>query len=335
MPPATPTLTASEAARRLGVSAKALRLYEQHGLICPVRSEAGWRTYGPADLARAEEIAGLRALGFSLAQVGRVLRGEPEGLEPALAAHKSVLEARHRDLADTIAAVSRLRADLAAGAAPKAAELVRLARPATAAGVAVALPWPWAGEQFELRTLKPITYLTGPLGSGKTRLAQAIADAVPGAVYVGLDRLEDDAAAARARLAADAALASRVDRDLAWLAEEGAVLSPALLALLAALNAEGAAALVVDMVEEGLDVATQAALIAHLRRRLPGAPPLVLMTRSTAILDLAATGPEEAIVYCPANHGVPMEVTPVAAPPATRPWPPAWRRRRCGRAPRV
>ncbi|MDP1639637.1 MAG: MerR family transcriptional regulator [Hyphomicrobium sp.] len=40
-------LSASEAASRLGVSAKALRLYEQRGLIAPIRSAAGWRAYGP------------------------------------------------------------------------------------------------------------------------------------------------------------------------------------------------------------------------------------------------------------------------------------------------
>ena len=52
-------LNPSEAAKRLGVSAKALRLYEQRGLIAPVRTMAGWRIYGPAEMARAAEIAAL------------------------------------------------------------------------------------------------------------------------------------------------------------------------------------------------------------------------------------------------------------------------------------
>ena len=39
-------LSPAEAARLLGVSAKALRLYERHGLVKPLRSENGWRTYG-------------------------------------------------------------------------------------------------------------------------------------------------------------------------------------------------------------------------------------------------------------------------------------------------
>lgn len=68
-------LNPSEAAMRLGVSAKALRLYEQRGLIAPVRTAAGWRAYGPDEMARVAEIAALRELGLSLSQVGRVLGG--------------------------------------------------------------------------------------------------------------------------------------------------------------------------------------------------------------------------------------------------------------------
>ena len=62
-------LNPSDAAKRLGVSAKALRIYEQRGLIAPTRTAAGWRAYGPDDLRRATKIAALRSLGFSLAQI--------------------------------------------------------------------------------------------------------------------------------------------------------------------------------------------------------------------------------------------------------------------------
>ena len=75
-------LNPSEAARRLGVSAKALRLYEQRGLITPARTAAGWRAYGPDEMARVAEIAALRELGLSLNQVARVLEGDSESLEP-------------------------------------------------------------------------------------------------------------------------------------------------------------------------------------------------------------------------------------------------------------
>ena len=55
-------LNPSDAARQLGVSAKALRLYEQRGLIAPLRTAAGWRAYGPDEMTRASEIVALRAI---------------------------------------------------------------------------------------------------------------------------------------------------------------------------------------------------------------------------------------------------------------------------------
>jgi DNA-binding transcriptional MerR regulator len=310
-------LSASEAAKRLGVSVKALRLYEQRGLISPGRTAAGYRMYGPDEMSRAAEIVALRALGLSLLQVARVLEGDSQSLELALIAHEATLEGEIRKLANTRDKVRSLRADLVRGQTPAAGELARVLRPSAEFNVAFELPWPWGGERFELSDIRPINYIVGPLGSGKTRLAQRLAETLPNAAFLGLDRLEQgSAAAAAARLDADPALKSRVDRNLAWLVDEGAVVSEALNALLVDLEAEGPAALVVDMVEQGLDQATQEALIAHLRQRATaGARPLFLMTRSSAILDLAALGPDEAILFCPANHSPPIRVAPYAGAP--------------------
>ena len=308
-------LNPSAAAQRLGVSAKALRLYEQHGLIAPSRTAAGWRAYGPDEMARAAEIVALRALGLSLSQVARVLGDDPQGLEPALAAHQAILEGRIRELATVVEKVRDLRVGLAQGKSPTSRELVRLLGPFAEFSVAFDLPWPWGGERFELSDVRPLNYITGPLGSGKTRLAKCLAETLPNAVFLGLDRLKHGGAAARAQLDADPALKSRVDQTLAWLVEDGAAASEALVALLVGLESEGTAIVVVDMVEQGLDQAAQEALIAHLRRRGPGARPLFLLTRSCAILDLAAVGAEEAIIFCPANHSPPITVTPYTGAP--------------------
>ncbi|HKF61424.1 MAG TPA: MerR family transcriptional regulator, partial [Dongiaceae bacterium] len=154
-------LSPSEAARRLGVSVKALRVYEQRGLVAPIRSAAGWRAYGPSEMERAAEIVALRALGFSLDQVARVLDGDPSGLEPALAAHQAILEGRLGQLAGMVEKIRGLRRGLAQGQAPSVSELARLLAPAAACSVAFDLLWPWGGERFEVRELRPLTYITG------------------------------------------------------------------------------------------------------------------------------------------------------------------------------
>src|SRR3546814_3238688 len=70
---------------------------------------------------------------------------------------------------------------IAAGHTPAIGNLAGLMqrqnlRPARRAAVAFDLPWPWGGERFELSDIRPLTYIIGPLGSGKTRLAHALAD---------------------------------------------------------------------------------------------------------------------------------------------------------------
>lgn len=283
----TALLTAAEAATRLGVSPKALRLYEQRGLLCPARSEAGWRAYGPADMDRAREVVALRALGLSLAQVSDVISGDAAALAPALAAHQQALEAQLRGLSATLEAVRALRAEGAATAATLPGLL-----PA-GPSVSFPLPWPWGGEVFTVSNIPALTFLTGPLGSGKTRLARALAEALGGA-FLGLDRPAPEDA----------------PPVLDWLLGEGAADSPALRAVLAAIAA-APGALVIDLVEDGLDAATQTALATWLRRRPPTAAPLVVMTRSTALLDLDAASPADSILFCPANHAPPQRVLPI------------------------
>ncbi len=64
-------LTIGEFARASRLSAKALRLYDELGLLRPARvdPDSGYRFYEPAQLERARLVAWLRRLGMPLARI--------------------------------------------------------------------------------------------------------------------------------------------------------------------------------------------------------------------------------------------------------------------------
>ena len=68
----------SEAAARAGVSARALRYYQQIGLLVPARTTpGGMRRYSADDLTRVARIRELQALlGLNLEEIALVLRNE-------------------------------------------------------------------------------------------------------------------------------------------------------------------------------------------------------------------------------------------------------------------
>jgi tRNA A37 threonylcarbamoyladenosine biosynthesis protein TsaE len=77
-----------------------------------------------------------------------------------------------------VSKVRRLRADLGSGEVPAARDLIRLLKAAPEISAAFDLPWPWGGERFELIGIRPLNYIVGPLGSGKTRLAKRLAESL-------------------------------------------------------------------------------------------------------------------------------------------------------------
>ena len=168
---------------------KALRLYEQRGLLAPLRTAAGWRTYGPVEIARAGEIAALRALGLSLAQVARVLGGDAACLDAALAAHQTVLEGelqpacRHHREGARLARRPRRRRGAGCRSACAAGATGPRARSHSRC------PGRGAAKGSCCCDTRALNYVVGPLGSGKTRLARAIAEALPDAAFLGLEQV--------------------------------------------------------------------------------------------------------------------------------------------------
>jgi len=91
-------LSPSETARRLGVGVRALRLYERKGLVCPGRTQAGWRVYGPNEIERLHQVLTLKSLGLSLARITQLLGGRTADLPALLALQEDVLTTRINDL---------------------------------------------------------------------------------------------------------------------------------------------------------------------------------------------------------------------------------------------
>jgi protein phosphatase len=67
-------MTIGEFAREAGLTAKALRLYDEMGLIAPAAVDAatGYRYYRPDQLERARLVASLRLVGMPLARIREV-----------------------------------------------------------------------------------------------------------------------------------------------------------------------------------------------------------------------------------------------------------------------
>jgi serine/threonine protein phosphatase PrpC len=88
-------LTIGEFARAARLSPKALRLYDELGLLRPFRVDewSGYRYYAPSQLERARLVAWLRRLGMPLAQIGAAVESPPAAAASAVAAFLRVTEA--------------------------------------------------------------------------------------------------------------------------------------------------------------------------------------------------------------------------------------------------
>jgi len=121
-------LTAAECARRIGTSVRALRVYEQHGLIAPRRTGKSWRLYGTADIARINEVLALKSVGLSLAQIAELLKGQPTDLRRLLDMQRDTLDKTRLRSERGLATIDALQAKIAAGVSVSIDDLITLAR---------------------------------------------------------------------------------------------------------------------------------------------------------------------------------------------------------------
>ena len=90
-----------ETACLLGITTKALRVYEREELVVPSRAESGWRLYGPIQLARLHQVVVLRDLGLSLKSIKQLMEGQSR-LRDVLRLQRESLEARQARISHAI-----------------------------------------------------------------------------------------------------------------------------------------------------------------------------------------------------------------------------------------
>lgn len=123
-------LGANECAAAIGLSKRALRLYEERGLIKPRRTEKGWRLYGAGEIARLHEILALKQLGFSLQRITALLHDKAIDLEHVLGMQHALLSEQRERAEQGLILVGAARAKLAAGTSLSSDELIKLAKEA-------------------------------------------------------------------------------------------------------------------------------------------------------------------------------------------------------------
>lgn len=124
-------LSPAETARLLGVSAKALRLYEDRGLVAPLRAANGWRTYGPAQIARLHQVLALKHLGLPLSRIAQLLNGRTDTLGAVLALQERALTAENARVRHALALIRAARARLDRGETLSIGDLATLTKETT------------------------------------------------------------------------------------------------------------------------------------------------------------------------------------------------------------
>ena len=109
------SLAIGELAARCGVSVRALRLYEAAVLIAPLRTSAGRRVYGAADVGRLQQVLVLKRAGCTLARIGELLGRR--SIEPValMEAQIAALEQRRDALEHSLGVLKAARRRLAEG----------------------------------------------------------------------------------------------------------------------------------------------------------------------------------------------------------------------------
>jgi DNA-binding transcriptional MerR regulator len=112
-------LKIGELARRTGLTVRALHHYDAIGLLTPsARSDAGYRLYSDADIARLHQIQALRGFGLPLADIGTYLSRPGSSLQSVIAQQIAMLTREIEQAGALRDRLERLHSALAQGESP-------------------------------------------------------------------------------------------------------------------------------------------------------------------------------------------------------------------------
>ncbi len=108
----TTGLSIGDLSERTGLAVSAIRFYETHDIIKPVRNKGGHRRYGRHDIRRLSFVIAAQKLGFPLAEIAPHLRRLPDHKAPSKADWTRISRSFRKQIDARIAALEDLRDEL-------------------------------------------------------------------------------------------------------------------------------------------------------------------------------------------------------------------------------
>ena len=96
-------------ADRTGLAVSAIRFYETHGIVKPLRNSGGHRRYGRSDIRRLSFVMAAQTLGFPLSEIAEHLRVLPDHKAPTKADWTRISKTFRSKIDARIAGLEELR----------------------------------------------------------------------------------------------------------------------------------------------------------------------------------------------------------------------------------
>jgi MerR family mercuric resistance operon transcriptional regulator len=105
-------MTVGRLAHAAGVGVETIRFYEKRGLVArPQKPSNGYRSYQPTDLARIQFIKRAQSIGFTLSEIGELIRLEEDSRSQCGDVQARALD-KIRAIDDKLSDLQRMRVEL-------------------------------------------------------------------------------------------------------------------------------------------------------------------------------------------------------------------------------